>query len=101
MNNHVIEAVSMKLANGISDKDFLATQPAVEKFLKTCDGFVNRRLSKGENGVWLDHIEWTSMEAAKAASDMFMQEESLKPFMQAMDMPSVTMHHNQLLFSIG
>lgn len=101
MKNHVIEAVTFKLAKGISDNDFLATQPSVEKFLQTCEGFINRRLSSGEDGLWLDHIEWTSMEAAKAASDIFMQQESLKPFMHAMDMSSVAMHHNFLKISIG
>lgn len=101
MKNHVIEVVSFKLAKGVSDDDFLATQPSLKKFLDTCEGFINRRLSISEDGLWLDHVEWASMEAAKAAAEDFTQQESLKPLMQAIDMPSVSMHHNLLQVSIG
>ncbi len=100
MTNHIIEVVSFKLADGVSDADFLKTVPASNEFIKTRAGFICRRLSKGDDGTWLEHIEWESLEAAKAASDAFMQEESLKPMMQAIDGANATMGHNTLMISV-
>jgi len=101
MNTRVIEIVTFKLAKGISEAEFLATLPAVNAFITACDGFIARRLSKDDDGLWTDHLEWTDMAAAKAASDQFPQQQGLGPFMTAMDMQSVKMSHNHLQLSLG
>ena len=101
MTNHIIEVVTFKLAEGISDQEFLKTVPASSEFVRHLKGFVARRLSKADDGTWLEHIEWESLEDANAASEKFMKEESLKPMMQAIDGPGAKMGHNQLLVSVG
>lgn len=100
MTNHIIEVVSFKLADGVSDADFLKTVPASNVFLQSREGFIARRLSKAEDGTWLEHIEWETLQAAKTASDAFMQEESLKPMMQTIDGANATMGHNTLMISV-
>ena len=67
MSEHVIETVTFRLADGLSETDFLKSAEAASSFLKSCPGFVSRRLSAGEDGVWLDLVEWTSADAAKTA----------------------------------
>ncbi len=101
MTNTVIETVTFKLAEGVEDGAFEATFPALEAFTESQKGFIARRFSKGEDGTWLDHIEWSSLQDAQAASENFMQTESIKPFMQCVDGSSVQMSHNQLIVSMG
>jgi len=101
MTNRIIEAVTFKLAQGISEADFLKTVPASNEFIKSRKGFIARRLSKGEDGTWLEHIEWENMAVAKSASDAFMKEPSLAPMMQAIDGASAIVQHNQLQISVG
>ncbi len=100
MTNHIIEIVSFKLADGVSDADFLRTVPASNVFLEARAGFISRRLSKGDDGTWLEHVEWENLEAAQTASDAFMKDASLKPMMQAIDGANATMGHNTLMISV-
>lgn len=99
MTQHVIEAVTFKLLPTVSDAEFLKAAEAASTFLKSCEGFVRRHLSKGDDGMWLDHVEWTSLATAKAASEAFFNHAPLKPFMQAIDMASANMSHNTLLLA--
>lgn len=101
MQNPVIEIVTFRLAEGVSDAQFLETVPASTEFITAMPGFIARRLSKNEDGTWLEHIEWQSIEQAVAASEAFMKEERLKPMMNAIDGASAKMNHNQLLISVG
>jgi len=93
----VIEIVSFKLAKSVSDEAFLKTIPLTSTFLKTCTGFISRHLSKGDDGEWVDHVEWANMADAQSASQKFMSDQSLKPFMEKIEGTSVNMRHNQLL----
>lgn len=101
MNDRVIEVVNFKLTEGVTIKDFLASVPPTNTFLQTRNGFVSRRLSQNEDGSWLEHIEWESMNDAKEASEALMAEESCHPMMASIDMESVKMGHNQLMISLG
>lgn len=99
MTQHAIETATFKLLPTVSDSDFLKAAEAANIFLKSCDGFVRRHLSKGDDGVWLDHVEWRSLSTAKAASEAFFNHAPLKPFMQAIDMGSAIMSHYTLLMA--
>ncbi|MHA1545134.1 MAG: antibiotic biosynthesis monooxygenase family protein [Alphaproteobacteria bacterium] len=101
MTNRVIEIVTFNLAPGVTEAEFLEKIPTSTNFIKACEGFISRRLSRSEDGSWLEHVEWETMAAAKAASDAFMSEASLKSFMQAIDGSSAKVRHNQLLVSVG
>jgi len=108
INNHqeftmqttnIIEIVSFKLAKGVSDEAFLKTIPLISVFLKTCDGFILRHLSRGDDGEWVDYVQWANMANAQSASQKFMGDKSLKPFMEKIESTSVNMRHNFLLHS--
>ncbi len=101
MNNRIIEIVTFKLTKDVNEEDFLKTIPASNDFIKSCDGFISRRLSCNDENIWLEHVEWESLEAAMAASKVFMKVDKLMPMMQAIDKESVTMSHNRLLISLG
>ena len=97
----VIEIVNFKLAAHVRKEAFLAEAPASTAFIKAQPGFRARRLSVGADGRWLEHIEWDSMAAALAASEAIMKEQSLRKFMQSIDMESVEMRHHDLQISEG
>ncbi len=101
MADPIIETVSFKLASGVSESAFRAEIPASTTFIKARAGFKARRLSKGKDGRWLDHIEWDTLAAAQAASEAFMQEPSLMGFAQCIDMESAEMRHQELELSEG
>ncbi len=101
MTNRIIEVVTFRLAQGVSREAFLKTVPASSEFVSKMPGFIARRLSESEDGTWLEHIEWETLEHAKVASEAFMKKESLKPMMEAIDGPGAKMSHNRLYVSVG
>jgi hypothetical protein len=101
MTTHVIETVVFKLLANISDMDFLETVPASSTFIEAASGFVARRLSRGEDGTWIEHIEWNTMDDAKLASDTLMKEESVMSFLQCIDVDSVSIWHTHLEVTLG
>ena len=100
MTNHVVEAVTFRLASGITDTDFVGTLGATNAYLKTCPGFVSRRLSRAEDGTWLDHIEWETLDAAHAAAKAFPAQPTVAPFIRAIDPGSAQMRHNTIVTSL-
>ena len=96
MTEHTIETVTFRLADGATRERFVEAARAVNDYLRTRPGFVARRLSVSEDGLWIEHIEWTSLEHAKAAAAGLGAEPGLAPFLAAIDGPSATMHHTAL-----
>lgn len=96
MKTNVVEVVQFRLVPTVSEADFLLMAETASDYLKSCSGFVRRHLSKGDDGVWIDYVEWSNLSAAKAAAETFCQQPSLNGFMQAIDMASVAMRQNEL-----
>ncbi|MEO1249814.1 MAG: hypothetical protein AAFW76_08245 [Pseudomonadota bacterium] len=101
MTGKVIEVVRFRINEGISEAAFAKSAETVNAFLQDCPGFIARRLSRGEDGEWIDHVEWQTMEAAKTASDALMQRTDLGDFLSAIDESSVVMRHNMLHSTLG
>jgi hypothetical protein len=101
MPSNIIEIVSFKLAKGADEAAFAESLEATNIFLKAQTGFVARRLSRNEQGTYFDHVEWATLDNAKAAMDSSMKQPELMPFLQMIDPSSMSMHHNALLISIG
>jgi hypothetical protein len=97
MNTQVIETVTFKLAPGTDETAFREAIPATLDFAAGCDGFVRRVLSQGPEGWWLDHLEWTSLEAADAAGKAFEADTRNHAFMHAIDPATVNMRHSELV----
>lgn len=101
MTGKVIEVVRFRTNKGVSEAAFAESAKTVNAFLQNCPGFIARRLSRGEDGEWIDHVEWQTMEAAKKASEAFMQRSDLAGFVSAIDEASVVMRHNMLHSTLG
>jgi len=97
MTQAVVEIVTFKTVEGADEAAFVQAAEAASVFLKSCRGFVRRSLTKGDDGTWIDHIEWRSLAEAKDAAALVLEQESLRPFMAAIDPDSAEMRHDPLL----
>ena len=96
-NIQIIETVTFRALSGHDPQEVAVASDALTPFLARQKGFVSRRLSMGDDGVWLDHVQWTDMEAAQAASKALMSAPEAGAFMALIDMDSVTMRHDTLM----
>ena len=89
----IAEIVTFKLLPGTSPQAFAEAATAIGPFLRENGAACARTLSEGPDGVWTDHITWTSLEAAKAAGAQIMELPAAAPMMQMIDPEGVQMHH--------
>jgi len=101
MTKHTIETVTFKLNEGVTREAFAEAAQAITGFAQKQDGFVSRRLSCSDDGFWIEHIEWETLEAAQAAAARIGKEPTLESCMKAIDGPSVVMHHTTLEISVS
>ncbi len=97
MKNHVVEITTFRLNEGIETADFLKVSPSITAFASALPGFVSRSLTRSDDGVWMDYVEWATLEQAEAAQAAFPQEPSMGPVMAMIDPASLTMDHRVLM----
>ena len=97
MPNRVLEIVTFKLAKGVKDEAFIEASKAFTVFGQKQKGFLGRRLSVTDDGVWMDNVEWETMEDAQAALEAFPRDDTLGPVMAMIDQEAVTMSHHALM----
>ena len=100
MPNPIIETVLFRLEDSVSREDFMATVPGSTAFMEDAPGWVARRLSCGKDGQWIEHVEWESMDAAKAAAARIGSDDRTAAFVKCINGPSVQMHHTELLVKL-
>lgn len=101
MSDHVIEIITFQLAAGQTEKGFLTNCDAATGFLRTCKGFISRRLSRSNAGVYMDHVTWASLPDAERAMDAAMKEPSLGAFISSIDPASMILDHQTVLVSVN
>ena len=101
MSNPIIESVKFRLEDGVTREEFLATVPGSTAFMQDAPCWVARRLSCGEDGTWIEHVEWESLESAEAAADRIMSDERTAAFLRCIHGPSIEMHHTELLVKLN
>jgi hypothetical protein len=92
----ILELVTFKLAEGISNKEFLAENEHLNNWVKDQPGFEYRALAQAKDGNWTDTVFWQDMEAASAAQQSFGEEPSLQGMMKVIDIESVKVDHQQI-----
>lgn len=101
MTQNVAETVTFELAETVTDAEFVALSQGTEAFVRSCPGFIFRRLSKGEDGRWTDSVVWQDMETAQAAAKAFEAQDFLPGLMAAMKPNSVTMRHETIHWTMA
>jgi len=95
----VAEIVTFRLAPGTSEAAFLDAARATQPLLAGEPGFLSRRLSKGTDGRWTDHVAWASLDQAEAAARRVMADPAAQPFLMAIDPASIAMRHEPILMT--
>jgi len=101
MSHHIIETVLFTLEPSVQKEAFIQSIEGSTIFIQSCSGFIARRLSCDEQGQWIEHVEWKSMEDAKNAAKRIVSDHNVQNFMKCIHGPSVTVHHTQLHTSIN
>ena len=94
MSEAVLEIVEFR-ATGEVEALVMSAQ-AMEPWLRAQPGFRWRRLSRLEDGAFLDTIEWADMASAKAAADHIGAAAPAAGFLALIDGPSVVMRHARI-----
>ena len=90
----VVEHASFELVEDADVPAFVDAARAVTRdFLERREGFVRRSLSRGEDGRWVDHLEWTTLEAALGAAEAIMADPAAARFLAAIDLDSLELRH--------
>ena len=96
----VAEIVTFRLVPGTTSPVFLAAARATGALLATEPGFLSRRLSQGADGTWTDHVVWASLPDAETAGARIMSAPEAQPFLAAIDLASIVMRHEPILFAM-
>ena len=96
----VAEIVTFRLTEGSDPTNFTKSADGMTPFLRSTGAVVSRTLSVDEDGLWTDHIIWTSMQAALSAAEAMMQQPEAAPFMQMIAPDSVQMRHAPIRFTM-
>ncbi len=96
----VLEVVTFRLVAGPTQDQFLAAAHATDSPLRRQPGFLSRRLTLAEDGTWTDLVTWASLPQAKAAATAMMAEPAFQPFMAMIDMDTVQMRHDSILWQM-
>ena len=90
----IVELVSFRTLETVDDSEFLSRAAAIEPFLERREGYRCRRLLKCDGGLWLDYVEWDSMEFAENAMKQMESAPEVGPFMSAIDPESISVKHH-------
>ncbi|NSX56636.1 antibiotic biosynthesis monooxygenase family protein [Parasulfitobacter algicola] len=96
MSKNIIETVTFKLNDGVSRQDFIAAANEMSPWVESRPGFLHRRLSCTEDGIWIEHIQWADMDAAKAAAAEIGKIPGNANFLSAINGPTVQLTHSEL-----
>ncbi|MEM6636470.1 MAG: hypothetical protein AAF667_11320 [Pseudomonadota bacterium] len=96
----VAEIVTFRLADGVTEAQFLAAAALSHGFLQRQPGFIRRRMSRADNDQWTDYVEWRGMGDAEAAGAALMETPAMEPFLQALDPASVRLRHETLVWAL-
>jgi hypothetical protein len=98
MGNNIVEIAQFRLANGVSEQDFLREVEDVQNnFLSRQSGYIDRELLKSGEGQWIDIVHWSSMEKAQLVAEVMLKDPSALGFLQKIDPQSVDMMHLQTM----
>ncbi len=88
-----VEAALFRLRPGTDRVAFLTAAEAVTIDLRRMPGYLDRELSEGDDGRWLDLVHWASMDEARRAADAILHAPGSRPFMEMLDPESITLLH--------
>lgn len=97
----VAEIVRFRAQPGLDPATLLEAAKGTRAALAACPGFRSRHLTCDETGLWCDFVLWDNMAAARAGADAMMRHPDFAPFIATIDLGSIEMRHDRLIWSMG
>jgi hypothetical protein len=97
----IAEIVSFRLLPDTDETAFLAAARATGAPVSARPGFLRRSLSRGDDGLWTDYVEWRDLASAQAAAEAVVSLPEFAAFVAAIDPSEVTMRHAPVLWRMG
>jgi hypothetical protein len=88
-----IEVVVFKMNPAVNETEALVALRSLQKLVEIQPGFVSRQLSKNEEQVWMDQVQWESLNDAKLAAKQLMQIPEAVEVFSKIDNQSIQMFH--------
>ncbi|MGC1495193.1 MAG: hypothetical protein WA790_05240 [Sulfitobacter sp.] len=99
-NTPVAEIVTFRLMPGADPETFIKAAKAMMPFLNSTKAMTGRILSCDPDGVWTDHLTWTSLAAATTAAKEMFERPEAAPFMQMINPEGMMMRHAPIQFQM-
>jgi heme-degrading monooxygenase HmoA len=97
MSQEIVELVLFRLAEGVTEADFLAAAQETDRWLQRQAGYLRRELSRDEAGQWADIVHWESLALAEAAAAGFMEEPAGQQMAALLAGDSVQIFHTEVV----
>jgi hypothetical protein len=88
-----LEVVLFRAKDGVGDEQIVEAADGLQRDLEGMPGYLRRRLYKGEDGRWIDFVDWADLAQALAAVEAIGERPSAHRFMALVDMDSIEMLH--------
>lgn len=97
MNKQVMNLYFFKLADGVSDQQFVEASQQAESFIKEQPGFLYRSVSRQNNSdLWIDTGYWENAETYQKVHQAFMEEPRCQSFMALINQETLEVRHTQI-----
>lgn len=89
----VYELAIARLKEGVAGDTYLAASEAIQPDLRAMPGFIDRRLLKSDDGLWVELLTWASLADAQRAAEVFPTLPCFQPIMAMLDDTTIAIHH--------
>ena len=88
-----VEVVLYRSRPDVTDQQIVEASDTLQSDLEGFPGYIRRRLMKTGDGLWVDTVDWRSLEQAEAAAAAILERPSAARFMELVEESSVQMLH--------
>lgn len=96
----VAEIITYRLNQGVRPEAYLQAARATVPFLNSTGAVVSRNLSRDADGLWTEHVVWTSQDAARAAEAEAMQRPEFAAFFAMVNESTMVMRFAPILLQM-
>lgn len=96
----ILELVTFRLMDDVSEKRFSAAVRSVDEFLAEQAGFLARQVMTAEDGGRVDLVWWKDLESAQEAARAIREAPRAEPFLACLDPGSIRVSHSELAHSV-
>ena len=98
-NAQIIETVTYRTKDGVSDAEYIKTSPALNAFTARIGGAVSRNLFKDADGLWHEQTVWADAASHQKAMKGFMASEEGQAIVALLDPETLKMSHARAAYA--